>query len=642
MHFVSWITSWMPQRRQRQIAVARSIALLCLSATCFHLTAHASLRSPSAVDEIKKHLLVVYNENAPEARELAFTYAAARQLAPSQILSIKCPQEEQITRDVFQSQIRTPIRQHMIDQGWLKLGKARVNFGATVKEVEVATRNDVWSIVLIRGIPLKIQNDATIIAPAGMPTQFQKNEAAVDSELALVMYDPMETNGFIPNPYYTENVLHPFSAKMALSVILVARLDGPTANDVRRMIHDAVDTEKLELTGRAYFDARGISDQDSGYKVGDDWIRSAADTARLAGLEVYLDDTEPVLDSKMPVEDIALYGGWYAGDFKGPFSRDDFQFKPGSVAYHLHSFSASTIRSTSKHWVGPLISKGATVTMGSVYEPYLRLTPNVHTFFNSLLAGQCFGEAAYQSQTGLSWMVTMVGDPLYRPFPRTAIESAQMVISSDSSESPWLCLRIARQICQKNLPRDEKIERVTRMVEALPHAITYEGLGNILTDLKAPGDLVAKAFRHAEALSSTDTGKIRNGLNLATLYAAKGEIGQSMAEYERLLASYPAAARQFGIPDLAIAYAAKSGWNQFSPELQTYLAPVGAAQTTDTGAASPTATSPAAEAEKSAPNAAGLPVPARKDLIPKRPTLAPPKTGPEGQRPPYQNPNKLR
>jgi len=354
---------------------------------------------------------------------------------------------------------------------------------------------------------------------------------------------------------------------------------------------------------------------------------------------VYLDDQEALLDPKLPLEDIGLYAGWYTGNFQGPFGRKDFRFKPGTVAYHLHSFSASTIRSKDKHWVGPLIARGATATMGSVYEPYLRLTPNISTFFNSLLSGQCFAEAAYQSQTGLSWMITMVGDPLYRPYPRNAIESAQIAQKTKSSESPWMCLRVARQICQKTIPRPEKIDRVSRMVEALPHSITYEGLGNILKDLKAPGNLVEKAFRRAEALSSTSAGKIRNGLNLATHFAGQGEIVKSMAEYERLLASYPDAARIFNIPNLAIAYASKNGWTQFSPELQTFLAPVG-----ESAKASGTDPAITAPGKTNAPpaNTTGIPIAPRKDLIPKKPKLAPPKSGPPSNQLPHRhNPNKL-
>ena len=74
------------------------------------------------------------------------------------------------------------------------------------------------------------------------------------------------------------------------------------------------------------------------------------------------------------------------------------------------------MRSTTQNWVGPLIAHGADATMGCVYEPYLALTPHVDIFTRRLLDGDSFAEAAYACQPGLSWMTTVVGDPLYQPF----------------------------------------------------------------------------------------------------------------------------------------------------------------------------------------------------------------------------------
>ena len=116
---------------------------------------------------------------------------------------------------------------------------------------------------------------------------------------------------------------------------------------------------------------------------------------------------------------IAFYAGWYDGQVSGPFNRPKVEFMPGAVAYHLHSFSAHVLRTHDQYWVGPLLAKGATATIGYVEEPYLEWTVNVaalmadFTFF-----GFSFGEAAYASQQVLSWQTTVVGDPLYCPFGR--------------------------------------------------------------------------------------------------------------------------------------------------------------------------------------------------------------------------------
>jgi len=591
----------------------------------------------TAVEDIKSRLLVVYNSEAPESRELAFVYASARNLDRSQVFGISCSTAEEISRDEFESRIRKPIRQHLLDKKWLKTTTATINLGTSVKKMEVAKENRVRAIVLIRGIPLKIRNEGTHQVATDIPEQFRKNEAAVDSELALLPFGEPEITGFIPNPYFTNDPLRPFSGDITKKMILVTRLDGPTPEDVRRMIRDSVATEKLELSGRALFDARGIQDTASGYIRGDIWIRRSAQFSRDAGLEVYLDDRGPTLAATQPLEDIALYAGWYDGHVSGPFKDDSFRFRPGAIAYHLHSYSARSIRNPERHWVAPLIARGATATMGSVYEPYLQMTPDLSIFFKSLLSGQTFAEAAYQSQSVLSWMVTMVGDPLYRPFPRDPLQSARIAQKNSHPDSPWLLLRVARLICNKEILREDKIERVTRMVEALPHPVTYEGLARILSDLDAPTEQIIQAFGQAEAMATTDTTRIRNGLAMARTYSGKNNISKAMAEYERLLAQYPQAAERFGLPDEAIRLAQRSGWKTLSPAMQSYLAPVGEPETQSAGSS---ASAQANTGTKAFDPPQGPKV--RKDLVPKKPVFTPPQPGKSNKPQQHHNPNIIR
>jgi len=614
------------------------IRCFCLAAFCLILAGSPSSLSAalqeSAVQDLKSRILVVYNKEAPESRELAFTYASARNLKRSQIFEISCATSEEISRAEFESRIRLPIRNHLIKKKLLKTTTATVNLGTSVKKMEVASENKVWSIVLMRGVPLKIRNDGTHPTDPDVPDQFRRNEAAVDSELALLPFGEPEIAGFVPNPYFTDSGLRPFSGEFAKRMILVTRLDGPTPDDVRRMIRDSVAAEQLELTGRALFDARGIRDETSGYMIGDVWLRQSATFSRDAGLEVYLDDRGPTLAGTQPLEEIAIYGGWYDGQVSGPFKNPDFQFRPGAIAYHLHSYSASTVRNPDRHWVGPLISRGAAATMGSVYEPYLRMTPALSIFFRSLLSGQTFAEAAYQSQSVLSWMVTMVGDPLYRPFPRGPLQSAELAQKSDHPDSPWLLLRVARLICEKDLPKAEKIDRVTRMVNALPDPVTYEGLARMLSDLDAPEERIIDAFRKAEALTQTDAGKIRNGLAIARTYSGQKNIAKAMAEYERLLAEYPRAAERYGLPDEALKLASRSGWKQLSPQMQAFLAPV-----EEVPPGSPAATNPH-ETKKEFNPQEGPKV--RKDLVPKKPVFTAPQPGKSNKPPQHQNPNIIR
>ena len=146
-------------------------------------------------------------------------------------------------------------------------------------------------------------------------------------------------------------------------------------------------------------------------------ILGAAEISRALGFETVVDDTPDLFPASFPMSQIAIYCGWYAGDVCGPFAQPKVEFMPGAFAYHLHSSSAATLRSTTANWCGPLLAKGATCTMGCVYEPYLSLTPNVALFLERFTVGQfTFGEAAWAAQPALSWQTTVIGDPLYRPF----------------------------------------------------------------------------------------------------------------------------------------------------------------------------------------------------------------------------------
>jgi hypothetical protein len=134
------------------------------------------------------------------------------------------------------------------------------------------------------------------------------------------------------------------------------------------------------------------------------------------------------------MSDCALYYGWYAGSVAGPFTQSDFRFVPGAVAVHIHSFSAMTLRDANANWVAPLLTKGAAVSLGYVYEPYLQLTANLNVFNDRLLHGFTLAESAYMSYRALSWMTVVVGDPLYRPYASwLQLDSRKDAAKTDSS-----------------------------------------------------------------------------------------------------------------------------------------------------------------------------------------------------------------
>jgi uncharacterized protein (TIGR03790 family) len=373
-------------------------------AICFLILLSAAVLN--AQDRLPAATLVLFNSSDPDSVELARHYASARSIPVDQVLGFQLPTTEEITRADFDSLLANPLRQMIIEKGWWTLGE-----GSVVS----ATR--IRFLAIIRGVPLKIRSESSIGSAAeknGLPKAIaSRNDASVDSELAAMGLPDAAVSGIVPNPYFGR-----FTPILEESIfpglLLPSRLDAPTPAMVRAMIDDAIATEREGLWGWAYVDGRDITS--GGYTEGDNWMRNLVQILRQRGVPTIFDNLPATFAEDFPVTDAAVYFGWYAGDINGPFAREDFRFRRGAVAVHLHSYSAVSLRGAASQWCGPLIARGAAATLGNVYEPYLSFTANLDIFQDRLMAGLSLAEAGWMSQRALSWMGIVVGDPLYRPY----------------------------------------------------------------------------------------------------------------------------------------------------------------------------------------------------------------------------------
>lgn len=363
---------------------------------------------PAAVSasDLAQATVVVYNRAAPESSNLARFYAHARGIPGDHVVGLECSTEEEISRQQYDETIAEPLRKIFTERQWWKLrNDAEDHLVVSTKKINF--------VALMRGMPLKIR--ATVNYPGDENENNQigaQNQASVDSELAVLGLFSSQISGLINNPYFQS--YRPIGEIAGSPVLLVARLDAPTAGIVRRMITDAVETEKAGLWGRAYVD--GADYTSGGMAVGDEWLRTVTRDLRGVGIPVTYDTSSALFPSGFPMNDCALYYGWYSGALAGPFQDPGFTFRRGAVAVHIHSYSASTLRSAEANWVAPLLAKGAAASLGNVYEPYLQLTAHLDTFNDRLLHGFTLAESAYMATRALSWMDVVVGDPLYRPF----------------------------------------------------------------------------------------------------------------------------------------------------------------------------------------------------------------------------------
>ncbi len=508
-------------------------------------------------NDLASHLLVVYNTNDPDSKALAAYYAARRSIPAERVLGISCPTTEEITRREYEDLIRSPIVAYLHAKDWLVRAPREVPVGNRTLNLLVATRNDIWALALIRGVPLKIAEDSDDFFGMESKPELQTNAASVDSELALLPVFGLPLGGFVPNCFYDSEPggIKNIGPELACNMVLVARLDGPTVDDVRRMIDDSLYAEKHRLAGLAVVDTRGLTDEHDGYTSGDDWLRGARDALVTEGWTVKFDAKPELIPPSDPCDQVAIYLGWYSGSAYGPYFTPPPRFVRGAVAYHLHSFSASTVRSATECWVGPLIAHGADATMGMVYEPYLALTPHEDIFARRLLAGDYFAEAAWASERGLSWMLTVVGDPLYRPFLPTIDDAlAQDPPDHWTAHDDWLQLQKVRLAYEQGIiPPDP--QRLVSEVEAVNVGpVAHEGLGDLLLELKDPNaDTLAESeYRKAAVAEIAPIDRIRVALKLAAYYNAHGESAHAQAELDNMRDLFPNDATRFGVPNTLV------------------------------------------------------------------------------------------
>ncbi|WP_197531297.1 TIGR03790 family protein [Posidoniimonas corsicana] len=257
----------------------------------------------------------------------------------------------------------------------------------------------------------------------------EKNEtgSSLDSELSLI-YWPEDYQLLRWQPNYLRTTFDGSQLRETFPTMMVARLDGPDLKTAKRLIDDAIAVEKAGgLQGKAYFDARGLAeregppletgsypDYDRALLVTAEGMKTVTNEAGEPRFEVVLNEA-PELFGPGDCPDAALYCGWYS---LGKYV-DAFDWRKGAVAYHLASAEARTLHEeNAKTWCKSLLEDGVCATVGPVYEPYLVAFPRPNEFFALLTKSDLtLVEVYYRTKPFNSWMMVLVGDPLYQAQP---------------------------------------------------------------------------------------------------------------------------------------------------------------------------------------------------------------------------------
>lgn len=489
-------------------------------------------------------VIVIYNSRMPGSKDLADYYAKMRNVPGRQIFGFDLTTNEDISRSEFTDSLQKPLAKKLESKKLWRIGS----------EIIPATNNSpgkvIWKVkeskiryaVLCYGIPLRIDSDPDYkenISPDLRP-ELRRNGAAVDSELALLpcIEQKLPITGPLMNSCYTTTNASWMNPTNGL--LMVTRLDGPSVEIARGLVDKAMEAETNGLCGRGYFDCRNLP-TNSPYAMGDRWILGAGEISKLfGGFETVIDTNDATFPADFPMSQIGIYCGWYDETLSGPFAQKTVEFMPGAFAYHLHSFSAATLRSTTAHWVGPLLAKGATVTMGCVDEPYISGTPDVSVFCARwIVQGFTFGEAAYACQETLSWQTTVIGDPLYAPF-KNSLETLKDEQEKAHNEKAleWTYLRAANlRLAQGRRPAE-----IAALLQSLPltqkSAVLTEKLGDLFEDVGKPASAV-EAYENALKRGPSPEQRLRIRLELADKLAALNQTKEACADLQALLDEAP-------------------------------------------------------------------------------------------------------
>lgn len=304
-------------------------------------------------------------------------------------------------------------------------------------------------IVTTKGLPLRIRNDLPNPAaatgyyvytdPSGVQHTLErdgwKQYSSLESELtristigvrsgsnwlnmALVqMGDQMFYDTSVPNasanPYYRKNTAFSHSNSTYGGLYLTSRLDGFNVNDVTTSINKA--KQAFLIPNSCYV----VMDDENNPNLVD--RMTYLKTVLVAKNQKYVYDNTPTAITTAPglVMGYVSHGVHGSGLNSGyiPYQLS-FGLANGSVFETHESFNAYSFQlggnRAGQGLVAEWIAKGGTAGVGNVEEPQAGADyeANEDQMFKMLLNGYSWGEAAWSSLREVSFVNTVVGDPL--------------------------------------------------------------------------------------------------------------------------------------------------------------------------------------------------------------------------------------
>lgn len=361
-----------------------------------------------------ENVLVLYNNASPDGIQIANEYARVHPGVT--LLGLNgVSTAEQVGQDHYLNVIRPQVLAGLTDE--------------------------IGVIVTTKGLPLRIKNDVTNPGTYpgwrgnafGVPIldSWWKKYSSLESELtridlidsAELMGDqaaflsppsfPYVTDHQASNPYFRSTQAFDRDNPVVEGMRLSARLDGFTVSDVFGMIGRAQTAFSLPTQQMVVLD----DDPTAPGTVVDRMVQLGYNV--LEPMDhgfIYDNTTADILNAAKPVIGYVSHGKYGAG--YGYINKLDFDLADGAVFHTWESYNAYSFGQGNNHYgqglVGEWIAAGGTAALGHVHEPTASTATvaNEDIFWDRLLNGFTLAEAAWAATPQLSYVNTLIGDPL--------------------------------------------------------------------------------------------------------------------------------------------------------------------------------------------------------------------------------------
>ena len=358
------------------------------------------------------NVLVLYNQASPDGIQIANYYASTH--PGVRLLGLTgLSTSEQISADDYLSVVRPQV------------------LSALTSPTDV--------IVTTKGMPLRIQVTETappIVPPASLP-QYTDPSGITRSVLNWRPYSSLESEltrvdtistwqmmgdqsyslygHFTVNPYY--KATSSFSSEQ-YDMRLTARLDGYTVDDVK----GAIDRAQNAYVGPANTPGGPVQfvvDNDPTRPYSATMTKLVNDVLTPAGMPTSYDNTTAFVSTAPgPVIGYDSHGAHQASTPSGYINALNMDLADGAVFTSIESYNAYSFNvggyTGNQGQIGQWLQAGGTAGVGNVEEPTASWStlPNEDLLFKGLLNGMTFAEAAWSANRQLSYVNTVVGDPL--------------------------------------------------------------------------------------------------------------------------------------------------------------------------------------------------------------------------------------